>query len=355
MVDQTGAPVHLANVVLAPADHSRPAISSHAAPDGSFHFDPQPRGAYLLCVEAHGFVRSCKNDISIPGSSALVQLAPVTFATGQESTPTVTPAATANTGRQTPRTPPPPKEVTRDDLLRGAYGPYRANNDLLSYHLDVRVDPLKKSIAGKNTVRFRMLEDGTRIQLDLVQALNIDKILLVEPSSRLDATLKYTREERAVYIDFPKKLKKGQTYAIDFFYSGNPVEGGRFGGMTFKTDPAGRVWINTACEEEGASVWWPNKDQWKDEVESMDISVAIPNNLVDVSNGRFVARTDLGDGYTRWDYHVSYPINNYGPSRSTSATTSTSARPITASPWTTTSCPRTSKGRRSSSPQGHLS
>ena len=43
----------------------------------------------------------------------------------------------------------------------------------------------------------------------------------------------------------------------------------------------------------------------------MDISVAIPNGLVDVSNGKFVGKTDLGDGYTRWDWHVSYPINNY--------------------------------------------
>jgi len=58
-------------------------------------------------------------------------------------------------------------------------------------------------------------------------------------------------------------------------------------------------------------VWWPNKDQWRDEVEGMEISVAIPNGLVDVSNGKFAGKTDLGDGYTRWDWVVHYPINNY--------------------------------------------
>src|SRR6516162_4762377 len=67
---------------------------------------------------------------------------------------------------------------THAALLRGAYGPYRANNDLLYYHLDVRVDPDKKYISGKNTIRFKMLTDGTRIQLDLNEALNIDKIVL---------------------------------------------------------------------------------------------------------------------------------------------------------------------------------
>jgi len=100
-------------------------------------------------------------------------------------------------------------------------------------------------------------------------------------------------------------------YSIDFYYSGHPKETGRFGGITFKKDPAGRTWINTACEETGASIWWPNKDQWRDEVESMDISVAVPNGLTDVSNGHLVGKTDLADGYTRWDWHVSYPINNY--------------------------------------------
>ena len=194
---------------------------------------------------------------------------------------------------------------THADILRGAYGPYRANNDLLSYHLDVRVDPEKKFISGKNTIRFKMLKDDTRIQLDLHEALNIDKILMGS------TPLKYERDSGAVFVDFPQTLRAGRTYAIDFYYSGTPLESGRFGAFAFKKDPAGRPWINTACEGEGASVWWPNKDQWRDEVQNMRISVSIPNNLVDVSNGKFLGKTDLGDGYTRWDWLVHYPINNY--------------------------------------------
>ncbi|MGB2655318.1 MAG: hypothetical protein WAN62_16180 [Candidatus Acidiferrum sp.] len=194
---------------------------------------------------------------------------------------------------------------TQADILRGAYGPYRANNDLLYYHLDIRVDPDKKFISGKNTIRFKMLQDGTRIQLDLQQPLQVDKILL-------GATpLEYEREFGAVFIDFPETLRAGHTYSIDFYYSGNPREQGRFGGFAFHKDPEGHPWIFTACEGIGASVWWPNKDQWRDEVQSMEISVAIPNGLVDVSNGRFLGKTDLGDGYTRWDWLVHYPINNY--------------------------------------------
>jgi aminopeptidase N len=200
-----------------------------------------------------------------------------------------------------------------NNALDGSYGRYRANNDLLYYHLDIRVDPAKKWIGGKTSIRFKMLRDDNRIQLDLSKDLNIDKITMHSDKMGTAAAvmLKYSRDKRSVFVDFPEMLKAGKTYDIDFFYSGNPPSIGRFGCITFKKDPAGRDWINTACEGPGASIWWPNKDTWRDEVESMRISVAVPNNLTDVSNGHLAGKTDLGDGYTRWDWDVSYPINNY--------------------------------------------
>ena len=103
-----------------------------------------------------------------------------------------------------------PKRFTRHDVLRSAYGPFRANNDLLFYHLEIRVDPPKKFISGKNTIRFRMLKDDTRIQLDLYANMNVDKILLGS------TVLKYEREFHAVFVDFPQALKKNSVYSIDF-------------------------------------------------------------------------------------------------------------------------------------------
>src|SRR5580698_11526811 len=87
-----------------------------------------------------------------------------------------------------------PATPTHADILRGEYGPYRANNDLLYYHLFVRVDPEKKYLSGHVVTRFKMLQDGTRIQLDLHEALNVDKILLD------DQPLKYQRDSGAVFV-----------------------------------------------------------------------------------------------------------------------------------------------------------
>mgnify|MGYP001602480505 CR=1 FL=1 len=204
--------------------------------------------------------------------------------------------------------PPALRPPSRADILRGEYGRYRANNDLLFYHLDVRVDPLTKRVSGKNTIRFRMLNDDTRIQLDLYANMAVEKILFGA------VPLSYERELNAVFIDFPETLKRGREYAIAFHYAGTPAETGRFGGFSFGTDPAGHPWIVTANEGQGASLWWPNKDQWRDEPSGMDLSVSIPSDLVDVSNGRLLGRTDLGDGYTRWDWRVHYPINSYNVS-----------------------------------------
>jgi aminopeptidase N len=196
---------------------------------------------------------------------------------------------------------------TRDQMLRGANGPYRANNDLLYYHLNIRVDPKAKTVSGVNTIRFRMLEDGNRIQIDLQQPLAVEKIVFG------NATLKYDRLERAVFIDFPQMLHKGQTYSIDFHYAGPPVHHGRFGNFTFAKDPAGNDWIYTADEGDGgASTWWPSKEEWRDKPQDgMDISVAAPNGVMDVSNGKFAGKVDLHDGYTQWNWSIRNPINSY--------------------------------------------
>src|SRR3954463_12617767 len=125
---------------------------------------------------------------------------PVLLAIAQAQTPGQTAA------QSTPPAPPPLRPPTRADILRGEYGRYRANNDLLYYHLDVRVDPEKKFISGKNTIRFRMLSDDNRIQIDLHPSLTTDRILFD------GKPLEYTREESAVFIAFPQMLTKGRVY-----------------------------------------------------------------------------------------------------------------------------------------------
>jgi aminopeptidase N len=226
------------------------------------------------------------------------------MASAQSST--TTPGAKVGQGAQPPVSGLMP---TKDDLLRGGYGPYRANNDLLFYHLTLRVDPVAKTIAGTNVVRFRMLKDGRKIQLELTPELTLDGITFEGKAVRY---ARAAANSRSLYVEFPRELKAGEVDEVMVAYHGQPVTQGRFGCFSFDKDKEGKPWITTACEGEGASVWWPNKDQWKDEPQDgMELDIAVPNGLMDVSNGRFVASKDLGDGYTQWQWRVHYPINNY--------------------------------------------
>ncbi|MFC3197355.1 M1 family metallopeptidase [Parapedobacter deserti] len=197
---------------------------------------------------------------------------------------------------------------SRGDSLRGQLTPLRTCYDINYYHLDVKVDPDKRYISGSNLFQFTATEDFTRLQVDLFDNLRIDSVVYH------GQVLPFRREYHAVFIDFPQPIRKGQSDTFTVYYAGHPVQAKRApwdGGFDFKKDSNGKHWIATACQGLGASVWWPNKDHQSDEVDSMLISISVPNGLINVSNGRFRGSHDLGNGYTRFDWFVSNPINNY--------------------------------------------
>jgi aminopeptidase N len=197
---------------------------------------------------------------------------------------------------------------TRADTLRGMLTPLRTCYDINYYHLDIRVDIDQKFISGSNEFRFTATQDFKKLQFDLFANLKVEKVIFHGKN------LPYTREANAVFLTFPNTIKRGIKEAFTVYYSGNPVVAKRApwdGGFVFTKDTEGKPWVATACEGLGASVWWPNKDHLSDEVDSMLISISVPKGLKDVSNGRLRKVTELSDGYTRFDWIVKNPINNY--------------------------------------------
>jgi len=197
---------------------------------------------------------------------------------------------------------------TRADSLRGYLSPLRTCYDINYYHLDVKFDIPDKSISGNVLFKFTATTDFTRLQFDLFSNLNVDKVIYKGQE------IPYTREFNAVFITFPKPIQKDSKDEFTVYYSGHPTIAKRApwdGGIEYNVDSLGHYWVNTACQGMGASVWWPNKDHQADEVDSALISISVPNGLKDVSNGRLRKVTKLKDGYTRFDWFVANPINNY--------------------------------------------
>ena len=202
----------------------------------------------------------------------------------------------------------PIKIVTRSDTLRGAQSAERTVYDINSYHLNIRIDPENRYISGENTFRFTATQDFKRLQFDLFENMVVEKVVYKNQS------LSFYREFNAVFIDFPEIIKKNAMEEFIVQYSGFPIVAKNApwdGGIVFSKDKNGKPWVNVAVQGVGASLWWPNKDQQADQVDSILISIAVPDTLMNVSNGQFKGKTILGDGYTRYDWFVSYPINPY--------------------------------------------
>ncbi|MET4081504.1 aminopeptidase N [Pedobacter sp. UYP30] len=199
-------------------------------------------------------------------------------------------------------------ENTRADSLRGTLTPLRTCYDINYYHLDVKIDIDQRSVSGSNEFAFTATQDFTKLQFDLFSNLKVEKVVYKNQE------LPYTREYNAVFVTFPKTVKKGSKDKFTVFYSGNPIIGKNppwDGGFIFKKDSLGNPFVSVACQGLGASCWYPNKDHQSDEVDSMLISISTPDTLNCIANGRLRSTVKKPDGYTQHNWFVNDPINNY--------------------------------------------
>ncbi|MEK6155577.1 M1 family metallopeptidase [Flavobacteriaceae bacterium 3-367] len=197
---------------------------------------------------------------------------------------------------------------TEQDTLRGSITPERAWWDLNYYHLDIEVKPDEKFISGTNTVRYQVLEEKEVLQLDLQPPMKIEKV------TQDGQELSVESKGNAHFIRLVKPQKKGDFNELTVHYSGKPKEAVRApwdGGFSWKKDNNGKHFVATSCQELGASVWWPNKDHMYDEVDSMAISVEVPKDLMNISNGR-LKKVEEHEHTKTYHWFVKNPINNYG-------------------------------------------
>lgn len=200
------------------------------------------------------------------------------------------------------------QKFTRADTLRGSITPEREWWDLNYYHLAVEVFPETKSIKGTNTVRYQVKKAYQVLQIDLQEPLRI--IDAKQDGQKLEIR----KEGAAHFISLPKKQVVGSFEEVVISYEGQPKEAVRppwDGGITWQKDENGNHFIASSNQGIGSSIWWPSKDHPADEVDSILISVTVPKNLMNISNGRLVKTETKGKTKT-YHWFVSNPINDYG-------------------------------------------
>jgi aminopeptidase N len=200
-------------------------------------------------------------------------------------------------------------KVTEKLLLLGAPSRFRSCFDVSYYSLKVGVNPDKKYLTGEVQITATAKTDFDTLQIDLYDNMKINFIKTDELQP-----LTYYRRAGAVFVLMPQRMKAGNTFSFFVSYEGKPVEAKKppwDGGFVWKKDKNKKPWIGVACQTEGASMWWPNKDDVSDEPDSVDIAITVPQKLKAVCNGVLRGENSSPNQTITYNWHVSYPINNY--------------------------------------------
>jgi aminopeptidase N len=198
---------------------------------------------------------------------------------------------------------------TLADTLRGMLRPERTCYDVTAYDLNIRVDIPRKAIQGFVQINFTTVHDFDTLQIDLYDNMQLSHIEFEGKQ------LGFRRIHHAVFVGFPHQ-KTGSSGSFSVYFEGSPTIAQHApwdGGFVWAKDRLGNPWVGVACEGDGASLWWPCKDHLSDEPDSMLIRVSVPASLSCVANGKLIQTIKEG-AYTRYDWKVSYPINNYNVS-----------------------------------------
>lgn len=199
---------------------------------------------------------------------------------------------------------------TRQDSLRGSVTPERVWWDLIHYDLYISVNPSEKSISGKNTVTYLVMESQNIMQIDLQAPMKINKV------TQGGSELEVIDEGNAHFIKFSENQSIGSEMKVTIEFSGVPHEAINApwdGGYSWTKDVNGQHFIATSNQGIGASLWWPCKDHMYDEPDAgTTLSINVPKNLVGVGNGRLEKVIKEKNKTKTYVWNVINPINNYG-------------------------------------------
>ena len=210
------------------------------------------------------------------------------------------------------------KRYTHADTLRGSYGPGRDWWDVIKYDLHVKFSINDSLISGYNDISFKLVKKGKYLQLDLQDPLKIDSIILssnsFNPQKINESSI--VKDGNAYLVSsnsFPTLLTNSSIVHMIVYYHGKPIVAKRppwDGGIIWKKDKNHHPWVTIACQELGASAWYPCKDHQRDEPESASLWVTCPDTLLTVGNGRLMGSINNKDGSSTFHWDVTSPNNN---------------------------------------------
>jgi aminopeptidase N len=202
---------------------------------------------------------------------------------------------------------------TRPTDSGGPLMPEQAAYDVISYDLALAINPAEQSIKGTLTTHARIVHPTAWFVLDLDDPLKVEGVNAIQANGKIEP-LQFERRGGKIWIEFPLTKQPGETVKVSVNYGGKPRVAPRppwVGGFIWSKTPSGQPWIATACQMDGADIWWPCKDHPSDEPDSMALHITVPEPLIVASNGRLQGVKKNGDGTQTFNWLISVPFNNY--------------------------------------------
>ncbi|HEV2081777.1 MAG TPA: M1 family metallopeptidase [Brevundimonas sp.] len=214
-----------------------------------------------------------------------------------------------------------PAQRTSTDWTRDSGWPRAPEQVAMQFDkadLAFRILPETKSIEGVATLDFTATAPLPRLVLDLDTRFDVSAITV---DGRALPRTAWTNPQGRMTITLPRPVAVGRSVQVRIAYAGvpHPARNAPWdGGWVWRTAPSGEPWIATAVQGDGCDMIWPCIDWGTAEPRAVDMHITVPSNLAAPGPGRFVGKTDNGDGTTTWNWSAgqmnTYAISiNVGP------------------------------------------
>ncbi len=186
--------------------------------------------------------------------------------------------------------------------------------DVLSYDLDLVLDPDPPFIRGRINIALRALQpDFQIIHLDLVSDLDCLEV------TGGGGALSFVHAADSLLVHLQEPLAMAQTETISISWEGRPPRHGSFrAGLMYRLHHAGTredpsddmPIIANVSETWSAHSWWPCKDHPADKA-LVSMSVTVPDTLSVVSNGTLLGVEPATAGWMKYSWREDYPLPTY--------------------------------------------
>lgn len=180
--------------------------------------------------------------------------------------------------------------------------PNTLNYDVTYHKLELDVNPEQYFIGGTVTTQFIPNEDLESIVFDLSHQLQVSEVV------QQNQSLTFSQANNELTIQLATAVSSGTKGEVQITYSGiPPTENEAF----TQSQHSGTPIIWTLSEPFGARDWWPCKQSLNDKIDSIDIFLKTPVDMVAVSNGMEQAQTIHNDATKTTHFKHRYPIPAY--------------------------------------------